>query len=179
MEGGRQTAGDGRRTADDRRPSIVRRLPFAVIIGTGFGSGYSPIAPGTAGALVGCAFVALLHFFAPAKFYLSGLFFLIFTFFFLGAKAADRLAPEWGHDPSRIVADEMVGLWIAMLWVPFSWFNLALAFGLFRLFDIWKPLGIRQMEKLPGGWGVMMDDVLAGIYSLAVVHLSLFVLNNL
>ena len=85
--------------------------------------------------------------------------------------------PVWGHDPSRIVADEMIGLWIAMIAVPFSWLNLALAFGLFRLFDIWKPMGIRRMEKFPGGWGVMLDDVLAGLYSLAVMHIYLFFQN--
>ena len=143
---------------------------FWKLIGTGFGSGYSPVAPGTAGALVGCGGLALLHFFAPANFYLPGMAAFIVAFFFLGAKATDKLEPEWGHDPSRIVADEMIGLWISMLWVPFSWLNLALAFGLFRLFDIWKPLGIRRLEKLPGGWGVMMDDVLAGIYALIVMQ---------
>lgn len=80
---------------------------------------------------------------------------------------------EWGHDPSKVVVDEIVGVWIAMLFVPFSLLNLFLAFGLFRVFDIWKPLGIRRMEKLKGGWGVMMDDVLAGIYSLMVMHVYL------
>lgn len=144
------------------------------LIGTGFGSGYSPIAPGTAGALVGCGMLALLHEFAPAQAYLPGLATLIVAFFFLGAIATDKLEPEWGHDPSRIVADEMVGVWIAMLFVPFNWLNLALAFVLFRIFDIWKPLGVRQMEKFPGGWGVMLDDVLAGVYSLAVMHLLLY-----
>lgn len=146
---------------------------FWKFIGTGFGSGYSPIAPGTAGALVGCAVLVLLHYFSPAEMYLPALVTLIVAFFFLGAKATDKLEPEWGHDPSRIVADEMVGVWIAMLFVPFTWLNLALAFGLFRLFDIWKPLGIQRLEKLPGGWGVMMDDVLAGVYALSVMHLWL------
>lgn len=149
---------------------------FWKLIGTGFGSGYSPIAPGTAGALVGCGMLWLLHEFAPAGAYLPGLATLIVAFFFLGVKATDKLEPEWGHDPSRIVADEMVGVWIAMLGVPFSFFNLALAFVLFRIFDIWKPLGIRRMEKFPGGWGVMLDDVLAGIYALVGVHGVLYFL---
>lgn len=69
----------------------------------------------------------------------------------------------------------MVGVWIALLGIPLSMLNLALALLLFRIFDIWKPLGIRQMEQLPGGWGVMMDDVLAGIYSMILMHVYLHI----
>jgi phosphatidylglycerophosphatase A len=94
-------------------------------------------------------------------------------FFLLGVKSAKELENEWGHDPAKVVVDEVIGVWIAMLGVPFSLLNLAVAFVLFRIFDIWKPLGIRQMERLPGGWGVMMDDVLAGIYSMILMHLYL------
>ncbi|MEZ4955590.1 MAG: phosphatidylglycerophosphatase A [Saprospiraceae bacterium] len=60
------------------------------------------------------------------------------------------------------------------VFVPFNFTNLSLAFVLFRIFDIWKPLGIRRMEALKGGWGVMMDDVLAGVYALVVMHLYLY-----
>ena len=152
---------------------------FWKIIATGFGSGYSPLAPGTAGALVACGLLWGLHVVFPGQF--SGgwpqshwLLLLTAFFFFLGVKSANVLEKEWGHDPSRIVVDEMVGVWIAMLGVPFSGANLALAFLLFRVFDIWKPLGIRRMERMQGGWGVMMDDVLAGVYSALVVHAWLF-----
>ena len=151
---------------------------FWKLIGTGFGSGYSPLAPGTAGALVGCGVLWLLHEFVPAEMYLPGLATLIVAFFFLGKIATDKVEPEWGHDPSRIVADEMVGVWIAMLGVPFSFSNLALAFVLFRIFDIWKPLGIRRMERYPGGWGVMLDDVLAGVYAAVVLHVLLFLIGD-
>ena len=155
---------------------------FWKIIATGFGSGYSPIAPGTAGALVGCLMLwALQHFFPLyflGKMAWVGLLALILIFFFLGVKSANVLEAEWGHDPSKIVVDEMVGVWTAMLFVPFNLLNLTVAFVLFRIFDIWKPLGIRRMEKLKGGWGVMMDDVLAGVYSLVVIHLWLY-LNRL
>ena len=152
---------------------------FWKFIATGFGSGYSPIAPGTAGALVACLMLWGFHEFWPA-FYggvesWPGLLLLICGFFFLGVKSAGEVEKEWGHDASKIVVDEMVGLWIAMLFVPFSLLNLTIAFVLFRIFDIWKPLGIRRMEKFNGGWGVMMDDVLAGVYSLIVMHLWLFV----
>ena len=74
------------------------------------------------------------------------------------------------EDPSRVVVDEMVGVWIPLLAAPAGnlWYALA-AFALFRLFDIFKPLGIRKMEYLKGGVGVMMDDILAGIYSLILL----------
>ncbi len=151
---------------------------FWKIIATGFGSGYSPIAPGTAGALVGCLILWVLQLSLPSYFsggweQTAGLFSLILLFFFWGVKSANVLEREWGHDPSKIVVDEVIGVWIAMLGVPFSLLNLAVAFVLFRLFDIWKPLGIRQMERLPGGWGVMMDDVLAGVYSCILMHIFL------
>lgn len=151
---------------------------FWKIIATGFGSGYSPIAPGTAGAAVGCLILWVLHYFFPSFFLgemnWAGLLLLILLFFFLGVKSADVVEAEWGHDPSKVVVDEIVGVWVSMLFVPFTIQNLVVAFVLFRIFDIWKPLGIRKMEKLKGGWGVMMDDVLAGVYALVVIHVFLF-----
>ena len=83
-----------------------------------------------------------------------------------GIWSADKLESEWGKDPSKVVVDEMVGVWIALLAVPVGnvWYIL-FAFLLFRFFDIFKPLGIRKMEQLEGGIGVMADDILAGIYS--------------
>ena len=93
---------------------------------------------------------------------------LVIVFIFAGIWAADKLETYWGEDPSRVVVDEMVGVWIPLLAVPnddkWFWYVIA-AFALFRIFDIAKPLGIRRMESLKGGVGVMMDDVLAGVYS--------------
>ena len=87
-----------------------------------------------------------------------------------GIRSANAVEPIWGEDPSRVVVDEMVGVWIPLLAAPAGnlWYALA-AFALFRLFDIFKPLGIRKMEYLKGGVGVMMDDILAGIYSLILL----------
>ncbi len=168
---------DGFQIAPTYRHTDTPSILFWKIIASGFGSGYSPFAPGTAGALVGCLMLWGLETFWPGCFTgldgWLGLILLIGLFFFLGVKSADEMEAEWGHDPSKVVVDEIVGVWIAMLFVPFSLLNLFLAFGLFRVFDIWKPLGIRRMEKLKGGWGVMMDDVLAGIYSLMVMHVYL------
>ena len=93
---------------------------------------------------------------------------LVIVFTFAGIWAADKLEACWGEEPSRVVVDEMVGVWIPLLAVPdndkWIWYVVA-AFVLFRAFDIAKPLGIRKMESLRGGVGVMMDDILAGVYS--------------
>ena len=66
------------------------------------------------------------------------------------------------HDPSEIVIDEVAGMWIALIGIPITWPGMVAAFLLFRLFDIWKPGPIDRLQNLPGGWGVMMDDVAAG-----------------
>jgi phosphatidylglycerophosphatase A len=152
---------------------------FWKTIASGFGSGYSPVAPGTAGALLAALVLWALHDFLQVPFdggwgQTGWLLPLIGFSFFLGVIAAAKVEPEWGHDPSKVVVDEMVGLWIAMLGVPFSWVNLVLAFVLFRIFDIWKPLGVRRLERLPGGWGVMMDDVLAGVYACLLLHVWIY-----
>lgn len=143
---------------------------FPVFIGTGFGSGFSPFAPGTAGALLATLIWFGLSFLIPETCLLWTTTVLVSMFTVAGIWAANCLKPYWGEDPSRVVIDEMVGVWITLLAAPAGhiWYGLG-AFALFRFFDILKPLGIRQMEKLPGGVGVMMDDVLAGIYGFIVL----------
>ncbi|MEO6818471.1 MAG: phosphatidylglycerophosphatase A [Ginsengibacter sp.] len=83
----------------------------------------------------------------------------------IGIYCADKVEILWGKDSSKVVIDEVAGMMIALLFVPFKWQYLVFAFVAFRFFDIVKPLGIRNLEKLPGGWGVMADDVLSGIYA--------------
>jgi phosphatidylglycerophosphatase A len=80
----------------------------------------------------------------------------------------------WGKDSSKVVIDEVAGMATALLFVPHDIIFLLCGLILFRFFDIAKPLGVRQMEKWPKGWGVMGDDMLAGVYSLAVLHLIVF-----
>lgn len=140
-------------------------------LATSFGAGYAPIAPGTAGALVGA-----VAFWGMAQWGFSPDWPLIvasFIVFFIGVFVTNQLEPEWGKDPSRIVIDEVLGMWITMFLVPLTPLNLFIGFILFRVFDIWKPLFIRRLEALPGGWGVMLDDLLAGIYACIVLHLIL------
>lgn len=139
---------------------------FHIIIATGFGSGFSPFAPGTAGALLATVLWFGLAYFLPPHLLLAVTGVLIVLFTIGGIYSANALESLWGEDPSRVVVDEMVGVWIALLAAPAGhvWYAVA-AFALFRLFDIFKPLGIRKMESLKGGVGVMMDDILAGVYS--------------
>jgi phosphatidylglycerophosphatase A len=141
-----------------------------IVIATGLGLGFSPKAPGTIGALGGCLVALLLN--QYSGWYNEHLALLIVIFFFLGVYCSNKLEIAWGKDPSRIVIDEIVGMWISLLALPSGWLYMLAAFILFRFFDIYKPLLIRKMEKLKGGWGIMMDDVLAGIYANVVIQLS-------
>ncbi|NOX89561.1 MAG: phosphatidylglycerophosphatase A [Calditrichaeota bacterium] len=137
-------------------------------IGTGLGAGYSPIAPGTAGSLLALVLFALL----PAA---SVVWLLISAVvFFIGVKISTFIEREKGEDPSLVVIDEIVGQWIALLFLPaYSLTVFAGAFFLFRLFDVWKPYPIDLSQKLNGGWGIMVDDVLAGIYANLVLQIVL------
>ena len=140
-----------------------------ILIATGLGLGFSPIAPGTVGALGGCLIAYLLT--QYTVFHVLVLASLIVLFFFLGVYSSNKLEPVWGKDPSKIVIDEVVGMWIALLMIPSGWIYSVAAFILFRFFDIYKPLFINKMENLKGGWGIMMDDVLAGIYANVIIQL--------
>lgn len=146
-----------------------------VIIGSGFGSGFWPWGPGTAGALLATVMwyglSALLV--SPVMMLVTVVAILVFQA--LGIWAANRLEPYWGEDPSRVVVDEMVGVWIALLAAPsHSWPYALAAFVLFRFFDMVKPFGVRHMEAIGHGTGVMMDDVLAGIYSFLLIYIFRF-----
>lgn len=92
----------------------------------------------------------------------------------LGVYVGNKVEPYWGKDSYRVVIDEVAGLWVTVLFVPANWHFLVAGFVLFRVFDIWKPLYIKRTEALPGGWGVMMDDVVAGVYANVVLQLIVF-----
>jgi len=149
---------------------------FHKFLATGFGSGYFPLGPGTAGSITACLVLWLLHHLAPIHFpgqfpHIYWFLVLILAFFFIGVFVSSKLEQEWGHDPSKIVIDEIVGMWIAFLAIPFDWTYLVIAFLLFRFFDILKPLFIKRAEKLKAGWGVMVDDVIAGIYTNVILQI--------
>ncbi len=135
------------------------------ILATGFGAGLSPVMPGTAGTLVGALFCLA---FSP----LNWLFrFVLVAVLVGGAVYVSGRAEEiyQKKDDQRIVIDEIAGFLLAMLPVTINLLNLLLAFVLFRIFDIFKPFPLRDFQKFPGGWGVVADDIGAGIYTAAIL----------
>lgn len=147
-------------------------MKFAVaeVFATGLYAGYTPKAPGTAGALLGLLLVYLLHrflFFIDVHFALLALVLTV-----IGVWASNRMIEALQmKDPQVVVIDEVVGQVIAFLSVSsYGWLQFAVAFALFRAFDIWKPFPVNVLEKLPRGFGVMADDVMAGIYAAFVVY---------
>ena len=144
---------------------VFTRLDY--FLAFGLGSGLAPVAPGTAGSVMGLLlFMPVLN--APLPVQVV----IIVIGFVLGVWVSDRVAKHMEvKDPGGIVWDEFVGMWITLLWLP-SEIWLPAAFLLFRLFDIWKPWPVRVAdEKLAGGLGIMLDDVFAGLYALAAVQI--------
>ena len=141
-----------------------------IFIATGAYSGYSPVAPGTVGTLAAIPLYLLLSRLSPLI-YLAVLL-LILPLSFLSAGAAEDIFGQ--KDSSFIVIDEMVGFLAAMFLVPSGWVYLAVGFLLFRFFDIVKPFPANVAENLGGGFGVVMDDVVAGLYSNISIQLLIF-----
>ncbi len=145
---------------------------FYKFMASGFGVGWLPVAPGTWGAAEAILLlVPFMWFNIPPSVFTLFLSLLIILFTWIGVKSVDYLQKEWGEDPKQVVIDEMIGVWIAILGLPLTSFNLIAGFILFRFFDIAKPLGVRQLESIEGGWGVMLDDVLAGVYANVVLQI--------
>ena len=174
----------------DTSPDPVRKPPFlARAIGTGLFVGYVPWASGTFGTMVGCAVLLI-----PGAWEATILWPLAAVGFAAGVWSARVIAEFEGHklsrvaaitkalfqqdhggvpDPSIVVIDEIVGIWITVLYIPPSLLNLAIAFFWFRLFDIVKPPPARRSERIGNGWGIMLDDVIAGVYANVASHLTI------
>jgi phosphatidylglycerophosphatase A len=150
-----------------------RSIPWWAIA-TLFGAGFGKPGPGTWGSiaavLLWAAYAGLLH--PTPHTLLAALLAGIVLSIALGVPAATIAARESGrHDPGFVVIDEAAGQWIALLFSPFDWRHALIALILFRVFDITKPFPARQLERLPGGWGIVFDDVAAGLYALGVASL--------
>ena len=131
--------------------------------------GRIPGAPGTYGSLVTLPIAFLWASLVNENHLLTVALILVLAI--LGTIASSIVAKALEEeDPSEIVIDELVGQWIAVLAIPFQWEYWLLAFILFRLFDIWKPWIINRSQELPGGLGIMMDDILAGLLAFLLVH---------
>lgn len=152
-----------------------RQAGPAIWIATAGAAGYFPIAPGTVGALVGIAIVAGL-----GQLPLRGMAAIAvlaaasLVFFALGVWAAGKAEEFFGRvDPGQVVVDEVVGQMVTFLLIPHAtWKWLLGGFLLFRAFDIVKPFPARQAERIPRGWGIMLDDVIAGVYGLIALAVA-------
>lgn len=134
----------------------------ATVLATGFGSGLSPVAPGTAGTLVAVPLGYVLTVSAGAALQAAA----IVAATGVAVWAAGVAAPRFGlKDPGQIVVDEIAGYLVAVAFLPAGWPTLVAGFFLFRLFDILKPPPCRRLEALPGGLGIVADDVMAGVYA--------------
>lgn len=141
--------------------AATRKDQVIKILATGFGSGLSPVAPGTAGTLVG-VFICLISY--PLAWPLRLVF--VIAICMISIYVAGRAEALFGKkDDQRIVIDEIAGLQVTILPVAVSGLHLCAAFVLFRIFDIWKPCPIGRLQNLPGGWGVVADDLGAGVYA--------------
>ena len=139
-----------------------------LLLGTVAGVGYIPFCPGTLGTLVGVAIYSIF-----IKFFPQPLSYTIMLIVFIGGGVwiSGRCNQYLeGNDNSSIVVDEVVGFLVTMFLLPFSPRFLLLGFFLFRIFDISKPFKIDRIEKIPGGWGVMADDITAGILANLIIQ---------
>ncbi len=147
---------------------------FILIISTGIGIGYLPLAPGTFGSLLAIPIYILLRFNSS---FIYGLFLIIFISFsiFISDHAQKYFIKE---DDQRIVIDEIAGLLCTFLFLERTFFSILIGFILFRIFDILKPFPIRRLEKrFKGGLGIVLDDIIAGVYANIVIQLIYLLLN--
>jgi phosphatidylglycerophosphatase A len=140
------------------------------LIATGLGIGYIRKGGGTVASILCCGlwYVAQFGsypFFAPIL--ITSLIIIV------GIWSATVVEHQWGKDSYRVVIDEIAGMCLSLLFIPITLKTLLVGLLLFRLFDIGKPFGIRKLEKLSGGWGVMLDDLLAGVYANVLLQVGL------
>ena len=151
-------------------------MRIAKAIASFFYVGFVPVIPGTFGSLGGVALYLLLQAVPSWQIYLG-----VFAFVtIIGIWAAGRAEHSSGIiDPSFVVIDEVAGMLATLFLIPFSWIFIIVGFVLFRFLDIVKPFPARQAEQLPGGWGIMLDDVIVGIYGNILMHIGVYLWNRI
>ena len=142
------------------------------IIGSGFYSGYAPFAQGTFGSVV-----AFLIFLIPGfeKTYI--IIPVILLAIVIGIPVGNYFEKLYGKDPGIFTLDEFIGTWITFLFVPKNWIVLLFGFILWRILDITKPFPAKKAEELNGGVGIILDDVISGVYSLIIIHIFITLFN--
>ncbi len=145
---------------------------LAVLVATWFGCGYFPVGPGTVGSLAAVLIAFVLHVYAGA----GRLVFVTLTLVCLApaiwvSTRTARLTEK--KDPGIVVIDEVLGQWLTLVGAAaYTWRNFVAAFLLFRLFDIWKPWPIRRIERFPEGYGIVCDDLAAGLYGALILYIG-------
>ncbi|MCX6133583.1 MAG: phosphatidylglycerophosphatase A [Ignavibacteriales bacterium] len=134
---------------------------------SGLFSGFSPVASGTVGSAVGLAFYCIPGF--ERWYILLPASLLVLA---LGIKASDAMEKVYGHDPGEVTIDEVLGMWVSLLFLPKTILVATLAFFIFRILDIVKPFPARRFDNLHGGSGVMLDDVVSAIYTNLLLQLA-------
>jgi phosphatidylglycerophosphatase A len=153
------------------RVSLLNPVHFLAL---GFGSGLTPKMPGTIGTLAGLPLVVLLALYTSTSIYLLITIIACIVGVWICKKTSEDMQV---HDHGAIVWDEVAGMLITMIAVPLSWQTLLAGFLLFRFFDIVKPWPISYLDKhVHGGFGIMIDDVLAGLFALGCLHLGLYLI---
>lgn len=144
---------------------------LALLLSSFFGCGYAPKAPGTAGSLGGIAVAALLAYSGLGRGSLLILFLVLLLPSIWSATVTARVLNR--KDPGQVVIDEVLGQWVTLLGAAaWNWKSFLAAFLLFRLFDIWKPQPVRAAESLPEGAGIVMDDLIAGVYGALILYIG-------
>jgi len=144
------------------------------LLGSGFYTGYVPVASGTFGSLAGLAIYYIPGFENPAIIIPA-----IILFSLYGLYVGTEFEKVYGKDPSECTIDEVVGMWISLLFLPKILWVSVLVFLVWRLFDIVKPFPARGLEKLEGGLGIMIDDIVSSIYVLLLLHLFILIYGSL
>ena len=157
----------------------MKKLKINKIIASGLGTGYFPVAPGTAGSVLGIILIWLVNYCLIFSISDSSLVLVldsvaIFLITFFGYFSIKSVHKVWKHDASEIVIDEIAGVMIAAFAVPFNWKYYLAALLLFRFFDILKPLYIKRIDRMKNNWSVMLDDILAGVYSFIVLQALIY-----
>jgi phosphatidylglycerophosphatase A len=146
---------------------------FEKLIGSGFYTGFVPVASGTIGSIA-----ALIIYLIPG---FEQLFIIIpFTLIFIvyGIFLGNKFETNYGKDPAECTVDEVVGTWISVLALPKTLWIIVIAFFIWRILDIIKPPPARNLERLKGGLGIMLDDVVSGIYTLIIMHLIVYLIGT-
>lgn len=143
---------------------------FERLMGSGFYTGYLPFASGTFASIA-----AILIYWIPGfeNLLIMSLFIVLFCSY--GVYVGNKFEKIYGKDPAECTIDEIVGQWIALLFMPKMVLTTLLSFFVWRFLDIIKPFPAKKLEGLPGGVGIMIDDIVAAVYSLIIVHIILFI----